>query len=202
MHGLDDIALAVMAQDRRLLEEDGGELARDDAPADAQMQRLLGRCAGGCHGGQGQRDAHPEISAHVLAPFIARSSSIGSSSIGSVSWHCQHHAGRAERAPRKTRQSSGSCVLTSYRPLARALREAGRKAWKTCSGIASGSAGRSIRTQRGGQRAMRSAIQILVTVLWVAATTLGAGAALAQEPKHGGILTMYHRDNPASASLH
>src|SRR6185437_13920693 len=48
----------------------------------------------------------------------------------------------------------------------------------------------------------RAAIQILVTVLWVVATTLGAGAALAQEPKHGGILTMYHRDNPASASLH
>src|SRR5690349_15212064 len=53
-----------------------------------------------------------------------------------------------------------------------------------------------------GQRAMRSAIQILVTAISVAAATLGAGAALAQEPKHGGILTMYHRDNPASASLH
>jgi peptide/nickel transport system substrate-binding protein len=32
--------------------------------------------------------------------------------------------------------------------------------------------------------------------------TLLAGAAVAQEPKHGGILKIYHRDSPASASIH
>ena len=31
---------------------------------------------------------------------------------------------------------------------------------------------------------------------------LAAPAALAQEPKHGGILKIYHRDSPASASIH
>jgi len=30
----------------------------------------------------------------------------------------------------------------------------------------------------------------------------GLGAASAQEPKHGGILRIYHRDSPASASIH
>src|SRR5438067_5311538 len=30
----------------------------------------------------------------------------------------------------------------------------------------------------------------------------GLGSALAQEPKHGGILKIYHRDSPASASIH
>jgi peptide/nickel transport system substrate-binding protein len=49
---------------------------------------------------------------------------------------------------------------------------------------------------------MRSAIQILVTAISVATATLGAGAAWAQEPKHGGVLNMYHRDNSASASIH
>ena len=57
--------------------------------------------------------------------------------------------------------------------------------------------------QAGEDRgAMRSAIQILVTAIAVVAATLGAGGAFAQEPKHGGILKMYHRDNPASASVH
>ena len=28
------------------------------------------------------------------------------------------------------------------------------------------------------------------------------GSALAGEPKHGGILRIYHRDSPASASIH
>src|SRR5213082_2927636 len=30
----------------------------------------------------------------------------------------------------------------------------------------------------------------------------GLGSASAQEPKHGGILRIYHRDSPASASIH
>src|SRR5258708_34582413 len=30
----------------------------------------------------------------------------------------------------------------------------------------------------------------------------GLGSASAQEPKHGGILKIYHRDSPASASIH
>src|SRR5256885_16733599 len=30
----------------------------------------------------------------------------------------------------------------------------------------------------------------------------GLGSAFAQEPKHGGILKIYHRDSPASASIH
>src|SRR3989440_2960218 len=30
----------------------------------------------------------------------------------------------------------------------------------------------------------------------------GLGSAFAQEPKHGGILRIYHRDSPASASIH
>src|SRR5262249_46952414 len=64
-----------------------------------------------------------------------------------------------------------------------------------CAGGQSGPSGE-------GHRAMRSAIQILVTAISVAAATLGGGAASAQEPKHGGILTMYHRENSASASIH
>jgi peptide/nickel transport system substrate-binding protein len=40
-----------------------------------------------------------------------------------------------------------------------------------------------------------------VVYLCVLATLL-AGAAAAQEPKHGGILKIYHRDSPASASIH
>src|SRR6266581_3608042 len=30
----------------------------------------------------------------------------------------------------------------------------------------------------------------------------GLGSASAGEPKHGGILRIYHRDSPASASIH
>src|SRR5438046_4284089 len=42
---------------------------------------------------------------------------------------------------------------------------------------------------------------------WVVAASLliAAGSlttAVADEPKHGGILKIYHRDNPASASIH
>ena len=42
---------------------------------------------------------------------------------------------------------------------------------------------------------------------WVVAASLliAAGsltAAVADEPKHGGILKIYHRDNPPSASIH
>src|SRR5947208_11387005 len=42
---------------------------------------------------------------------------------------------------------------------------------------------------------------------WVVAASLliAAGSfttALADEPKHGGVLKIYHRDSPASASIH
>ena len=36
----------------------------------------------------------------------------------------------------------------------------------------------------------------------VLAATMGGAAAMAQAPKNGGVLRIYQRDNPASASIH
>lgn len=49
---------------------------------------------------------------------------------------------------------------------------------------------------------MHRAVQAWVIAGCVLAGMLGAGMASAEEPKHGGILRMYHRDSPASASIH
>jgi len=42
----------------------------------------------------------------------------------------------------------------------------------------------------------------LALAIVAACVVAGLGAASAQEPKHGGILRVYHRDSPASASIH
>jgi peptide/nickel transport system substrate-binding protein len=47
---------------------------------------------------------------------------------------------------------------------------------------------------------MPSAIRMLIAGLALAATL--AAAAAAQEPKHGGVIKIYHRDSPGSASVH
>ncbi len=41
-------------------------------------------------------------------------------------------------------------------------------------------------------------LRLAVAAIAVSATT----AAYAQEPKHGGILRMYHRETPPSMSIH
>src|SRR5579883_1538630 len=55
---------------------------------------------------------------------------------------------------------------------------------------------------REDRPAMHRAVQAWVVAGGVLAGMLVAGLAAAEEPKHGGILRMYHRDSPASASLH
>src|SRR5207237_6558503 len=55
-------------------------------------------------------------------------------------------------------------------------------------------------TERGGRSAMHRALQTFATAGWL---LVGMSlAATAGEPKRGGILKMYHRDSPASASIH
>ena len=45
---------------------------------------------------------------------------------------------------------------------------------------------------------MKTLFRLAVAALAVSATTV----AYAQQPKSGGMLRMYHRDNPASMSIH
>jgi peptide/nickel transport system substrate-binding protein len=47
---------------------------------------------------------------------------------------------------------------------------------------------------------MPSAIRTIIAGVALAATL--AAAAAAQEPKHGGVIKIYHRDSPGSASIH
>jgi peptide/nickel transport system substrate-binding protein len=49
-----------------------------------------------------------------------------------------------------------------------------------------------------GGRLMKTVFRLALTVLAVSATTV----AYAQQPKSGGILRMYHRENPPSMSIH
>src|SRR5262249_11228539 len=56
------------------------------------------------------------------------------------------------------------------------------------------------RSEEGGW-AMRLALRLVVaSSLLIAAVSFTA--AVADEPKHGGILKIYHRDSPPSASIH
>ena len=47
---------------------------------------------------------------------------------------------------------------------------------------------------------MRSG-RVLAAAAWCTLAICG-GAALAEEPKQGGIFRIYHRDSPGSASIH
>src|SRR6266699_185976 len=49
--------------------------------------------------------------------------------------------------------------------------------------------------------AMDCALRSLVTASRLLIGAFVIAPALAEEPKHGGILKMYHRDSPASASI-
>ncbi len=50
---------------------------------------------------------------------------------------------------------------------------------------------------------MHRVLRSFATASWLLVGALGvAASAAAEEPKHGGILKMYHRDSPASASIH
>jgi peptide/nickel transport system substrate-binding protein len=45
-------------------------------------------------------------------------------------------------------------------------------------------------------------LRAVLACLAAAGSVLSAAAAGAEEPKHGGVLRIYHRDSPASASIH
>ena len=49
---------------------------------------------------------------------------------------------------------------------------------------------------------MRRPFHACVTIAGLLGAMLFIAAAPAAEPKHGGILRMYHRENPPSASIH
>src|SRR5216684_3133163 len=49
---------------------------------------------------------------------------------------------------------------------------------------------------------MRRPFHACVTVGCLAGAVLFVAAAQAAEPKHGGILKLYHRESPGSASIH
>jgi peptide/nickel transport system substrate-binding protein len=63
--------------------------------------------------------------------------------------------------------------------------------------IKPGAAGDPPRDSTGGKR-MKTLVRLAVAALAVSATTV----AYAQQPKSGGILRMYHRENPPSMSIH
>src|SRR5438876_12440395 len=62
----------------------------------------------------------------------------------------------------------------------------------------SGSGGRAAQRQYREGRLMKTLFRLAVTALVVSVTTV----AYAQQPKSGGILRMYHRENPPSMSIH
>src|SRR5438477_7569245 len=57
-------------------------------------------------------------------------------------------------------------------------------------------------TRRGGRKRMNRLARPLAMAGALLAVGLIAAPASAQAPKHGGIWKIYHRDSPASASIH